>query len=341
MFAVPAMSQSQQTSATVAIEPQASQPLITLDPGTSPKPGSIRGTVADQDGAVIANAKIVLAREGSASTESSSGGDGSFSFANVTPGPFELTFSAPGFAARKQSGTLQAGQDYMVPQVQLVVATRVEVNVTQTQEEIAEQQIHVEEKQRVLGVIPNFYVSYLPDAEPLTTRQKFELGWKFTIDPVTIGFSGVIAGIQQADNAFSGYGQGAQGYAKRFGASYADLVSGTFIGNVILPSVFKQDPRYFYKGTGSRRSRFLYAVASAVICKGDNGHWQPNYSNMLGSLAAGGISNLYYPASNRNGVGLTFENALLGIGGSAVAGVFEEFFSRKMTPHAPDTQPQN
>ena len=61
---------------------------------------------------------------------------------------------------------------------------------------------------------------------------------------------------------------------------YADLVSGTFIGGAILPSLFKQDPRYFYKGTGSRKSRFFYAIANSVICKGDNGRWQPNYSNI-------------------------------------------------------------
>ena len=82
------------------------------------------------------------------------------------------------------------------------------------------------------------------------------------------------------------------------------------IGDAILPSILKQDPRYFYKGSGTTRSRILYALANAVVCKGDNGHWQPDYSGILGSLAAGGISNLYYPASNRNGVQLTFENTL-------------------------------
>src|SRR5580698_1183712 len=100
---------------------------------------------------------------------------------------------------------------------------------------------------------------------------------------------------------FRGYGQGAQGYAKRFGASYTDGFVGTFLADAVLPSVLHQDPRYFYRGTGSIRSRALYAMASAVICKGDNGRWQPNYSNVLGNLAAAGISNAYYPASNRNG----------------------------------------
>jgi hypothetical protein len=201
---------------------------------------------------------------------------------------------------------------------------------------VAEVQIKEQEKQRVLGVIPNFYVSYVPNAVPLNSKQKFELAWKVTIDPISFGMIGAIAGIQQASDQFSGYGQGAQGYAKRYGASFADSAIGNFIGGALLPSLLKQDPRYFYKGTGSKRSRFLYALANAVICKGDNGHWQANYSNILGSLAAGGISNLYYPASDRNGAGLTFENTLIGIGATAATNIIQEFIVRKFTPNLPN-----
>ena len=340
MVAVPALAQSQPApdAVTQAGRPEAPETPVAQD--SAPKSGTISGTVVDKDGAVITNAKIVLTQQGSGSRESLSGKDGSFSFADVPPGPFELSITSPGFAAQEKSGVLQAGENYVTPQIQLVVATTVEVEVTQTREEIAEQQMDVEEQQRVFGVVPNFYVSYIPDAAPLTTKQKFKLGWKSTADPVVFGFAGIVAGIEQADNAFSGYGQGAQGYGKRLGATYADTVSGTFIGSVILPSVFKQDPRYFYKGTGSRKSRFFYAVANAVICKGDNGHWQPNYSNMLGSLAAGGLSNVYYPASNR-GVALTFKSALIGIGGTGFGAVIEEFFLHKVTSHAPTNgQPQ-
>jgi hypothetical protein len=202
-------------------------------------------------------------------------------------------------------------------------------------EQVAEDEIKVEEKQRLLGVFPNFYVSYIPNAVPLTKKQKFELAWKVTVDPVSFAVTGVVAGIEQADDAYNGYGQGVQGYAKRYGAAYADLVSGTFIGGAILPSLLHQDPRYFYKGTGSPESRFWYAVANSVICKGDNGHWQPNYSFIIGGLAAGGISNLYYPAQNRNGAALTFENALIGIGGGALSNIVQEFFLKRLTPHTP------
>ena len=160
------------------------------------------------------------------------------------------------------------------------------------------------------------------------------LAWKLNIDPAYIVTAAGVAGVQQARNEFSGYGQGAQGYAKRFGATFADFTMSNFLGNAVLPSVFKQDPRYFYKGTGTVKSRVLYALANAVICKGDNGHWQANYSSILGSLAAGGISNLYYPASDR-GAGLTFENTAIGIGATAILNLMKEFVLTKITTNVP------
>jgi hypothetical protein len=204
--------------------------------------------------------------------------------------------------------------------------------VTPSQVEVAEDQIKTEEKQRLMGVIPNFYVSYDHHAVPMSPRQKFELAWKTVIDPVNFGINGAIAGVQQAQNDFRGYGQGAAGYGRRFGASYGNFVSSVYIGGAILPSLLKQDPRYFYKGTGTVRSRVMYAIANAVICKGDNGKWEPNYSNIMGSLASGGISNLYYPAQDRNGAALTFENALINIGATAATNILQEFVFRKLTP---------
>jgi hypothetical protein len=304
-------------------------------------PGSISGTVVDQSGAVVTGARVKLTREDqSLNQEVVSGTDGQFSFPNIAPGPFQLIVTAEGFATQTFSGILGSGDNYIVPQTALVIAgDSAEVRVELSQTEVAEEEIKVEEKQRVLRVIPNFYVSYIPNAVPLTSKQKFKLAWKTTVDPFTFVLSGIIAGVEQAQNDFSGYGQGAQGYAKRYGAAYADGVTGTFIGSAILPSLLKQDPRYFYKGTGSKRSRILYAIANAVICKGDNGHWQANYSSILGGLAAGGISNLYYPAQNRNGAELTFETALIGTGASAAANLFQEFIVRKFTPKVPNNGP--
>jgi hypothetical protein len=299
--------------------------------------GSITGTVVDPSGAVMANVKVSLAVQGfNVNKETLSDADGHFVFTNIVPGPFQMTFTASGFATFKQSGVLQAGEQFVVSQIALVVApANVDVEVTESPAQVAEDEVKVEEKQRVLGFIPNFYVTYLPHAVPLTPKLKFQLAWKSIINPYTFGITGGIAGIEQAENAFSGYGQGADGYAKRYGASYADLVTGTLIGGAILPSLLKQDPRYFYKGTGSKKSRLLYAIAMSVICKGDNGRWQLDYSGIIGGLAAGGISNLYYPAQNRNGLGLTFENALIGISGGAAGNILQEFVVRRFTPHVP------
>jgi hypothetical protein len=307
-------------------------------PAPDPTPGSISGTVVDQSGAIVARAQVKLSSTGqtqSPDRETVTGDNGEFSFASVAPGAFQLTFTSPGFATQTSSGILAAGEVHLVPQIALTVAANVtDVQVALSRIEVGEAQVKDEERQRVLGVFPNFYVTYDPHPVALTSRQKFELAWKTTIDPVTFVIVGGIAGVQQAQNSFSGYGQGAQGYAKRYGANYADLATGTFIGSAILPSLLKQDPRYIYKGTGSTHSRFLYAIANSVICKGDNGRWQVNYSNILGNIAAGGISNLYYPAQNR-GTALTFANAAIGIGATAAANVVEEFLWRKLTPNIP------
>jgi hypothetical protein len=307
-------------------------------------PGSIRGGVVDSSGAVVSGARVSLtANDHSLKRDLLSGVDGQFSFGNIAPGPFQLTITATGFAMQTFSGVLHPGEIDTVPQIALNVAaavTEVVVGLSRAERvEVAEEEIKDEEKQRVLALIPNFYVSYIPDPVPLTPKQKFEIAWKTVVDPVTFAVVGATAGVEQAQNHFNGYGQGAQGYGKRYGAGYADTIFSTFIGSAILPSLLKQDPRYFYKGRGSMGSRILYAIANSVICKGDNRRWQANYSGILGGLAAGGISNLYYPAADRDGLGLTFENAGIGIGGTAVANLFQEFIVKKLTPKAPSQDP--
>jgi Carboxypeptidase regulatory-like domain len=322
-------------------------------PAAEPRPdqrltGSISGTVIDQSGAFVAGAQVSLAgkdlpdKDPAKKNEKSSppvvvsDGNGQFSFTNVAPGTFQLTITAAGFTPQISTGTLLPGEIHTIPQIVLAVAANVtDVDVTLTLAQVAQAQVKDEEKQRMLGVIPNFYATYDPHPLPITSKEKFELAWKMTVDPVTFAIVGGIAGVQQAQNTFSGYGQGAQGYAKRYGAAYANLAIGTFIGGAILPSILKQDPRYFYKGSGTKPSRILYAVANSVICKGDNGRWQPNYSNMLGNFVAGGISNLYYPAHNR-GAGLTFQSGAIGIASTAAANLVEEFLMRKLPPkHEP------
>jgi hypothetical protein len=303
----------------------------------------ISGRIVDQTGVAVVGAKIRLSGEDPLQTqEVLAGDDGLFILANAVPGLFHLTITAAGFAAQEFSGNLSYTESFVVPQIVLTVASVItEVRVVPpSQVEIAREQIKEEEKQRALGIIPNFYVTYIPDAAPLVAKQKFGLALRYVIDPVTFGLTGAIAGFQQAQNDFSGYGQGAQGYAKRYAAAYGDMATSTLIGGAILPSLLKQDPRYFYKGTGSKRSRLLYAIANSVICKGDNGHWQANYSGLLGGLAAGGISNLYYPAKDRD-AGLMFQNFAIGIGATAAANVLQEFVIRRLTSNVPKNDPGN
>lgn len=333
------------------------------DAGTSEalqNSGSVSGIVVDQNGNFVPGARVKLTSgkqeagrisgeiEGKIlrglkeqkGSQLATGEDGNFLFPVVKAGPFEITVSAPGFASQTVSGTLRAGEALRVPDIALAigsVTTEVRVGGL-TQHQLAQKQLDVEEKQRVLGVIPNFYVTYNRAAPPLSPKQKFQLAWKTVLDPVAFGAAAAVAGVEQEQGIFSGYGSGADGYAKRFGASYTDDFVGTMIGGAILPSLLKQDPRYFYKGTGTTRSRILNALAFSVMCKGDNGHWQPNYSGILGSLAAGGISNLYYPPSDR-GAGLVFANTSLGVAFSFVGNLFQEFVVRHLTPHAQTPQP--
>jgi hypothetical protein len=302
-------------------------------------PASIHGIVANKNGEVYEGARVTLTMTGPNAPPARAqiaDNNGAFYFADVPAGAFTLTISSNGFVTQSIDGVVRAGETYDAQTILLPVKEFTnDVLVTASQEEIAVEQFHEEEQQRVLGVIPNFFVAYAPDAPALSTREKYSLAWKSSIDPITFLAVGALAGIEQAGNAYSGYGQGAQGYGKRFGAVYADSFIGTMLSGAVMPAAFKQDPRYFYKGTGTIRERALYALASAVICKGDNRHWQLNYSGVMGGLAAGGISNLYYPASDRNGAGLTFENAGLGIAGNAIGNLFQEFVVRKLTPKLP------
>lgn len=296
--------------------------------------GSIAGTVVDQDGALAVGAQIKITRPGKADSQQVQSGDnGQFSFANQPSGPFELTITAAGFQDKTVTGALQAGQAYIVPEITITVAsTTTDVKVGVDTEEVAELQVKEAEKQRVLGFIPNFYASYVPDAAPLTPKLKFQLAWKSVSDPISILGAGFLAGIYQASDELNGYGQGAAGYGKRFGAVYGDVVIGTFIDSAILTSIFHQDPRYFYRGPDASGSRFMYAIGNAVICKGDNKKYQFNYSAVVGSFITSGISQAYYPATDR-GTSLYFQTALIRIAEGSVAGIFQEYVVKKLTPH--------
>jgi hypothetical protein len=299
--------------------------------------GTISGNVRDVTGAPLSGTEVKLTRDRNTPVgETITAQDGRYLFTNIAPGPFELSIAHAGFKSKTVSATLPDSEGYFAPAITLELAAVVtEVDVHLTTEEIAQEQIKEQEQQKLLAVIPNFYTSYVANAAPMNPKQKFELAWKLVIDPSSFVIAAMIAGGQQANNSFPGYGQGAAGYAQRFGAAYGDFFIGTYVSNAILPSLFKQDPRYFYKGNGTVRSRILYAVKRSVMTRGDNGHLQPDYSGILGSLAAGGISNLYYPEGSRHGFSTTLTNTLIGIGTGAGVNLLQEFVFPKITPKMP------
>jgi hypothetical protein len=305
----------------------------------NPSEGSavLLGTVFDPNGGVIEGAQLTLmAVPGMQQSTTKSGVNGEFSFAGLAAGTFRLTVRADGMTPFMQPDIhIQAGQTLELPRISLTVATaNAEVQVTAGSEEIAQEQITLQLEQRVFGVFPNFYTSYLWDAQRIGSRQKFRLAIRSITDPVAfIGF-GLTAGLQQAADTFPGYHQGAEGYGKRYGADFANDAIGRLLGSAVFPSLLRQDPRYFYRGSGTKKSRALYAVSRGFLCRGDNGKTQFAYSYILGAFGAAGLSNLYHPASDR-GLSLTLYNGLLGTAGHSANNLVREFLFKRLTPKVP------
>ncbi len=168
-----------------------------------------------------------------------------------------------------------------------------------SQHDKAEEELKAQERQRVAGVMATFNTTTNRNALPLSPGQKFRLFFKSSTDPWPFLLAGVVSGIGQADNSYPEWGQGMQGYAKRFGAAYSDAFIGNFFGNAVLPSILHEDPRYFQKGSGSFIKRALWAASSSVWCRRDNGKWGPNYSNVVGNLMGAATARAYYPDSER------------------------------------------
>jgi hypothetical protein len=343
MFAVPAPGQTQQALTSVAVNglPDAPSSLAPGPKGSEVSreevSSSIFGVVLDANGGTLSGARITLTDANNSEERTLlSGSNGEFSFSELPAGNFKLTITSPGMEPLVSSGIdLSAGEKRELPQLAMAIAaTTTEVQVVVTQTELAQEQVKAAEHQRVLGVLPNFYSSYIWDAAPLNAKQKFDLALHSIADPVEFVGTGVVAGAEQATGTFSGYGQGAEGYAKRYGAAYADDVLGRLIGSALLPSLLHQDPRYFYMGSGSVGSRVYYAVSRALVTRGNDGRTEPNYSRILGSFAAGGLANLYYPKADR-GLGLTLGDGLVSIAGHAADNLIREFFLRRLTPNVP------
>jgi hypothetical protein len=299
--------------------------------------GNISGTVLDSNGGVVQGASVELAGASPSQTRfTQTGSDGQFAFQALSADVYTITVTGAGMSSFTSTQIpLTAGENRIVPPIRLTVAGgATTVTVSGDPVKLSEEQVQIAVQQRIDGIFPNFYSTYEWNAPPMLARQKFQLSIRSLLDPISLLTVAGIAGGEQYENIFPAYGAGWTGYGKRFGAELANHASGTLLGRAVYPAIFHEDPRYFYKGKGTITARALYAMSAAVIARGDDGRWKPNYANVLGNFSAGALSNLYFPSTDR-GVSLTFINGFVDTGADAVSNLIREFLLKGITSHVP------
>ncbi len=300
----------------------------------APDPGaaSIVGIVVDAQDALIPGATVQVAGGSVKDYSVKTNGVGAFALNDLPSGTtLHITIKASGFGDWNSDAiVLTPGQMLDLQSVKLIVAAEITSVSAATPEKVAIEQVQLAERQRLFGILPNFYVAYDTRFVPLSPKLKFQLSLRTSTDPASFLGAGFLAGIDQASDVAPHYEQGAIGYAKRFGAAYTGAVTDIFLGGAVFPTLFHQDPRYFYQGTGSKKSRMLHAMSSPFIAKGDNGHWQMNISSLVGDVSSSAMTNLYYPKIDR-GAGLVVKGALEITGARIVSAVLQEFVFRKLT----------
>jgi hypothetical protein len=301
---------------------------------TDPQSGSIVGIVVDAQDALIPNATVQIRGDSSADRSVKTNGVGAFAISDLPSGaPLHLTIKASGFGDWNSDATLTPGQMLDLGNIKLVVAATISEVAAASPEKVAVQQVELAERQRLFGILPNFYVTYDTRFVPMTPKLKFQLAGRTATDAATFLGVAVLAGINQASDVAPHYQQGALGYAKRYGAAYTSTVTDIALGSAIFPVLFKQDPRYFYQGTGTKKSRLLHAISAPIITKADNGNWQMNISSLGGDFASSALTNLYYPPSDRGASHIA--RTFLQISGVRVLnGVLQEFVYRKLTTNS-------
>jgi hypothetical protein len=310
-------------------------------PAAASPAGTVSGTVTDSNGDLIPGASVQLDTSNHSDRQTKTANDDAFfQFSGLKPGvQYHITVTSPGFEDwTSPNFAVTGGQFLDLTGVALKISGgSSSITVYSSTEQIATQQVIVEEQQRVLGFIPNFYVVYdAKNAVPLTTKLKFKLATRVAVDPVSIFGAAFLSTIYQAADT-PNYQQGWKGYGQRFGAVYGDGVTDIMFGGAILPSLLHQDPRYFYQGTGTVKSRMIHALSNPFLCRGDNGKTQINFSSMGGDLISASISNAYYPASNR-GANFVFTNFAISTAEREVSSLLQEFVIRKFTPAAKKQQ---
>lgn len=299
---------------------------------------TLSGTVTSVQGMAIPHVNVSLLGGGTDAVRVAvADAQGRFTFPGLLPGTYQIVISAIGIQTYESARIVLApGEERDLPPSQLAIeATSTSVQVYAEPDAVATAQVQLAEKQRVLGILPNFYTSYIWDAAPMSTKLKFKLAVRTLDDPLAFLIAGGVAGVEQWHNTFPGYGRGPEGYAKRYGAAYGDNVIGRMVGSAILPSLFHQDPRYFYRGTGSIPSRTWYAAKSVFITRGDNGRREFNYSQILGDFADSSFANLYRTPQDRS-ASLTIRNSFIIVGTNVAGNIIREFLLHRITPNLPN-----
>jgi Carboxypeptidase regulatory-like domain len=342
---VPSAKVSQQNRPEESSEPQRPlSPPQEQEGGTGTglrQAGAIAGTVTDVNGGPVAGAIVSLqGPEPSDVRTVTTSGLGFFELDDVEPGiPYQVSVSAAGFARWESPTIIMRPGQHEILDVSKLRIEELQSAVTVTPEmsdEMAIQQVKIEEKQRGFGIFPNFFAVYTPNPAPLTAKLKFNLAFTAVRDPFTLAGIALMAGAGQAAGN-PAYVQGLKGYGERFGANYANQFTTIMVGGAVLPSLLHQDPRYFYRGTGTKTSRALHALSNLFVTRGDSGRAEPNYSSLGGDLASAVIATAYYPERNEE-ARLVFENFAINTAVHAAARLLQEFVFRPTKGStAPDT----
>jgi hypothetical protein len=308
-------------------------------PAMAQEAGFIQGKVTDPSGAPIYGALVTVEGVNGSRYTTVTDDKGAFRISSLALGNYSVKISASSFSDWTASNVPASAtpESKPLPAVLQVAPQVTAVTVGLPPDEVAAEQMSHELKQRTLAVIPNYYVSYESQPAPLSPKLKFHLSLRLLLDPTTFLAAGTAAGIQQGKNSYHEWGQGAEGYAKRFAAAYGTAAHNLVITSVLAASVLHQDPRYFYSGRGTRAQRAWYAFESAFRTKGDNGKWQPPYAGLLGTVASAEISNTYYPGA-RTQYSLLGRSLMFHFVGLVAVNLAQEFLLKKVTSHKPELQ---
>ena len=301
--------------------------------------GFIQGKAIDSSGAPVYGGLVLVEGATGNQYKTVTDDNGVFRISSLALENYSVRISASAFSDWTASNVPASATPESEPLLAVLqVAPQVTaVTVGVPLEEIAAEQISHELKQRTLSVIPNFYVSYESQPAPLSPKRKFHLALRLLVDPTTVTTAGIVAGIQQAKNSYWEWGQGGEGYAKRFAATYGTAAQNLVITSVLAASVLRQDPRYFYRGHGTVAGRAWYAFESAFRTKGDSGEWQPPYAGLIGSVISAEISNTYYPGA-RTQYSLLGRSLMFHFVGLVAVNLAQEFLLKKLTSHNPKLQ---